>query len=117
MLISQAFAQTAVPAAGGGFMSQIIALGLIFAVFYFLLIRPQQKRMKRHQEMLQALKKGDEVITAGGIYAKVTKVASDEQVEVEISDKVKVTLAKSTIADVVTNAAANAGSSDKKKAA
>ena len=74
---------------------------LIFAIFYILMIRPQQRRVKQHQEALAAVKKGDEVITGGGIRGKVTKV-SDDEAEVEIAQGVKIRVVKSTISHVVT---------------
>ena len=100
MWISPAFAQDAAkPAAGGDFLTGILPLILIFVVFWFLLIRPQQKRMKEHKALIAAIKKGDEVMTAGGIVGKVTK-ASDTSpvVEVEIADNVRVNIARGQIA-------------------
>jgi preprotein translocase subunit YajC len=90
-----------------GFTSFLVGLApwlLIFIIFYFLMIRPQSQRMKQHQATLAALKKGDEVITAGGIRGKVTKVADDE-VEVEIASNVRVRVVKSTITGVVARGA------------
>lgn len=74
---------------------------LIFVIFYFLMIRPQQQRVKQHQAAINAVKKGDEVVTGGGIRGRVTKVADDE-VEVEIAQGVKVRVVKSTISHVLT---------------
>ena len=99
MLISPAYAQTAAGDPLGGFGS-FVPLILIFVIFYFFLIRPQQKRAKEHRNMLEALRRGDQVITQGGIMAKVAKVKDDE-VEVEIAPNVKVTVVKATIAQVV----------------
>jgi preprotein translocase subunit YajC len=73
---------------------------LIFVIFYFLMIRPQQQRVKQHQAAIAAVKKGDEVITGGGIRARVTKVLDDE-VEVEIAQGVKVRVIKSTLSQVL----------------
>ena len=75
---------------------------LIFVIFYLLMIRPQQRRVKEHQAAIAAVKKGDEVITGGGIRGKVTKV-SDDEAEVEIAAGVKIRVVKSTISHVVTN--------------
>ncbi len=102
MFASPAFAQTAegATAAGPGFVAQIAPLLLIFVIFYFLLIRPQQKRMKEHRAKLGALKKGDTVVTAGGVIGKATKV-DDAEVEVEIATGTKVRVVKATISDVV----------------
>jgi len=74
---------------------------LIFVIFYFLMIRPQQRRVKEHQAAINAVKKGDEVITGGGIRGKVTKV-SDDEAEVEIAQGVKIRVVKSTISHVLT---------------
>lgn len=80
---------------------QFIPLILIFAIMYFLLIRPQQKKVKEHQAMVSALRRGDQIITQGGILAKVTKVKDDGEVEVEIASGVNVRVVQSTIAQVV----------------
>lgn len=103
MLISPAFAQeaAAAPSMGGDALMQFLPLIFIFVVFYFLLIRPQQKRAKLHREMLSALKRGDRVITSGGIIGVVTKVVDDKEVVVEIADNVKVQVMRATIQDVV----------------
>ena len=81
---------------------QFIPLILIFGIMYFLLIRPQQKKLKEHQAMLNALRRGDQVITQGGIMGKITKVKDDSsEVEVEIASGVNVRIVKATIATVV----------------
>ena len=77
-----------------------LPLILIFVVFYFLLIRPQQKKMKQHKEMISKIKKGDKILTAGGIYCKVSRVIDETQVEVEIANGVKILISKPTITDV-----------------
>jgi preprotein translocase subunit YajC len=101
MFISPAHAQTPAGAPGGmDFIVQLIPLLLIFVIFYFFLIRPQQKKAKEHAAMLAAVRRGDTVITQGGMYAKVVKVA-DAEVEAEIASGVKVRLVKGTIAQVV----------------
>ena len=79
---------------------QILPLILIFAVMYFLLIRPQQKKAKEHQTMLQSLKKGDQVITGGGIYARVTGM-DDATLTVEIADKVRIKVSRGSVSAVV----------------
>lgn len=80
----------------------LLMLTLIFGIMYFLLIRPQQKKMKEHQTMLAALRRGDQVITQGGIMGKVTKVKDDSnEVEVEIAPGVNVRVVKATITSVV----------------
>ncbi|MDE1131560.1 MAG: preprotein translocase subunit YajC [Ascidiaceihabitans sp.] len=80
---------------------QFIPLLLIFGIMYFLLIRPQQKKMKEHQAMVTGLRRGDKVVTAGGMFGKVVKVHDEGEVEVEIADGVKVRMVQSTIAQVV----------------
>ncbi len=99
MLISPAFAQA--PAAGGdaGLMS-FLPIILMFVLLYFLMIRPQSKRAKEHQATIAAVKKGDDVITAGGIRGRVTKV-SDDEAEVEIASGVRVKVVKSTLSQVL----------------
>tara|TARA_R110002049_G_scaffold10127_5_gene50522 strand:- start:9014 stop:9292 length:279 start_codon:yes stop_codon:yes gene_type:complete len=82
-------------------IQQFVPLILIFAIMYFLLIRPQQKKVKEHQAMVAALRRGDQVVTQGGIIGKVVKVKEDGEVEVEIADGVKVRVVQSTIATVV----------------
>lgn len=82
-------------------IQQFIPLILIFGIMYFLLIRPQQKKLKDHQAMVAALRRGDQVITQGGIVGKVVKVKDDGELEVEIADGVKVRVIQNTIATVV----------------
>ena len=99
------------PAAGAetGGMSQfligIVPWLLVFVIFYMLMIRPQQRRMKQHQAAIAAVKKGDEVVTGGGIRGKVTKV-SDEEAEVEIASGVRVRVVKSTLTHIIGSGAA-----------
>lgn len=100
MLISPAYAQAAAPGGGGDFFISLLPLVLIFAVFYFLLIRPQQRKMKDHRALIEGLKRGDQVLTSGGILGKITKV-EDTTVTVEIAKDVQVQVQRSTIADVV----------------
>ena len=80
---------------------QFIPLLLIFGIMYFLLIRPQQKKMKEHQAMVNGMRRGDKVVTACGMFGKVVKVHDEGEVEVEIADGVKVRMVQSTIAQVV----------------
>ena len=101
MLISEAWAQGAGGAGGGDIFSMMFPLVLIFAVFYFLLIRPQQKKMKEHREMLTAVRRGDKVVTGGGIIGTVAKVVSDDELQVEIAEGVKVKISRSTLASVM----------------
>ncbi len=80
-----------------------LPLVLIFVVFYFLLIRPQQKKMKEHKEMISKVKRGDKILTAGGIYCKVSRVIDETQAEVEITNGVKILISKPTITDVISS--------------
>ena len=100
MFVTPAFAQ----AAGGGGAAAITSfmpLILIFGIMYILLIRPQQKKLKEHKTMVEALRRGDQVLTQGGIIGKVTKVNEDGILEVEIADGVRVRTPRSTIAQVM----------------
>jgi preprotein translocase subunit YajC len=99
MFITPAYAQAA--GGGGSALASFVPLILIFAIMWFLLIRPQQKKVKQHQAMVAALRRGDEVVTQGGVIGKVTKVKDDGEVEVEIAPSVKVRVVKQTIAQVV----------------
>jgi preprotein translocase subunit YajC len=100
MFISEAWAQAAPAAAGGTDMLMSIApMVLIFIVFWFLLIRPQQKKAKEHRAMVQALKRGDRVVTNGGIYGQVTHVA-DDHLMVEIADGVKIKLDRGAVSAI-----------------
>lgn len=102
MFVTPAFAQAAGGATGGAAaFGSFVPLILIFGIMYFLLLRPQQKKMKEHKAMIEALRRGDMVVTAGGIRGKVTKVIDDADVEVEIADGVKVRVVKGTISHVV----------------
>lgn len=102
MFISTAYAQAAAGAPGGGMESlmSLAPLVLIFVVFYFLLIRPQQKKLKEHKSMLDALRRGDKVVTGGGIVGTIVKVADDEAT-VEIAENVRVRVLRSTITSVL----------------
>ena len=108
MFITPAFAQGAAPAPGGGtaFLLQSAPLILIFGIFYFLLIRPQQQAAKAQRAKIDAVKRGDQVVTGGGLLGKVTKVDAD-QVEIEIASGVKVRAMTATLGDVLTPKPAN----------
>jgi len=82
------------------FLSSLIPLILLFGIFYFLIIRPQQQRMKAHQAMVAAVKRGDTVVTAGGLIGKVSKVKDDGEVLVEIAENVQVRVLKNTLTEV-----------------
>jgi preprotein translocase subunit YajC len=103
MFATPAYAQAAGAGGDASFLgSPIIMMVLIFVIFYFLLIRPQQKRAKEHAAMIKALRRGDQIVTAGGLVAKVTKVGADDdnEIEAEIAQGVKVKLIRSTISVV-----------------
>ena len=85
----------------GSGIAQFIPLILIFVIFYFFLIRPQQKRAKEHKAMVAALKRGDEVITSGGIVGKVERVLGDDKLDLSISENVTVQVVQSTIQNVL----------------
>jgi preprotein translocase subunit YajC len=115
MFISPAYAQ----AAGGdgfGAMGQFLPLILIFVVFYFLLIRPQQKKQKVHREMLASLHRGDRIVTAGGIVGTITKVNSDTELTVEISDGVRVRVMRGMVSDVMARTEARDTARDSEEA-
>ena len=104
MLISPAYAQAAAGAAPGGGLASIVSflpLVLVFGAFYFLMIRPQQRRVRMLQTAVSAVKKNDSVVTAGGIVGKVTRV-EDAHVEVEIAPNVRIRVVKATLAEVLT---------------
>jgi len=118
MFVSPAYAQAAGASAGGG-IEAFLPLILIFVVFYFLLIRPQQKKMKQHKDMLGAIRRGDKVVTGGGIIGTVTKVDDEMQVTVEIAQDIKVKVRRDLISAVMSKtepaAAAAAANDDKPK--
>ena len=82
-------------------IAQFIPLILIFVIFYFFLIRPQQKRVKDHKTMVESLKRGDEIITSGGIIGTIERVMEDDRIEVDIGENVKVQIIKSTITSLL----------------
>jgi preprotein translocase subunit YajC len=100
MFVTPAYAQSALGGGGGEILMSILPFLLIFVIMYFLIIRPQRTQMKQRQEMLKNVRRGDQVITGGGVVGKVTKVIDDAELEVEIADGVKVRLNRSLIADV-----------------
>jgi preprotein translocase subunit YajC len=115
MFVTPAYAQAAASTGGTmGALEQFLPLILIFVVFYFLLIRPQQKRMKQHKEMLGQLRRGDKVVTAGGIIGTVNKMVNDTEVAVEIAEGVRVRVLRSTITEVLTKTEPVAAAKDEK---
>jgi preprotein translocase subunit YajC len=99
-VITPAYAQAAATPGGSDILVQMLPFILIFVIMYFLLIRPQQRRVKVHQEMIKNVRRGDTVVLNSGMIGKVTKVIDDAEAEVEIADGVKVKVVKSMIADV-----------------
>lgn len=99
MFVSPAYAQDAGGVAGT--FGSFIPLIAIFAIMYFLLIRPQQKKMKEHKALISGLRRGDQVVTQGGVIGKVTKIKDDTEVEVEIAEGVKVRVVRATITQVL----------------
>lgn len=100
--ITPAFAQTAGAPGGMDFVMQIAPFAIILVIMYFLILRPQQRRVKAHQEMITNVRRGDTVVTTGGIVGKVTKVTDDPEIEVEIAPNVRVRVVRSMISDVRT---------------
>jgi preprotein translocase subunit YajC len=104
MFITKAYAQSAGAAAGAGGPAEILMsiapFLLIFVVMYFLIIRPQRTQMKQRQEMLKNVRRGDQVVTGGGIVGKVTKVIDDKEVEVEIAEGLKIRVVRSMVSEV-----------------
>ena len=99
MFVSQAFAQGA-GGTGGDLFAMIVPLILIMAVFWFLLIRPQQKKAKEHQELIQSIRRGDVVTTAGGMIGKVARVVDDNEILLEVADNVRMRFQKQAIAEL-----------------
>lgn len=100
MLISDAYAQAAGAGGTTDILTSMLPLVLIFVVFYFLLIRPQQKKMKEHRALIEAIRRGDVVTTSGGIIGKVTKVGDDGILQVEIAEGVRIKVLRATISEV-----------------
>jgi preprotein translocase subunit YajC len=101
MFISPAFAQGASMFGGSdNMLVSLLPFVLIFVIMYFLILRPQQKRQKQHADMVKNVRRGDTVVTSGGLVGKVTKVIDDEQVEVEVAEDVRVRQMRSMLADV-----------------
>jgi preprotein translocase subunit YajC len=112
MFISEAWAQGAGAGGSSDFLVQLFPLVLIFIVFYFLLIRPQQSKMKQQKEMLAGVKRGDRVVTGGGIIGLVTKVIGENELQVELAEGVRVRIIKQTITDILTRGESVRGGKD-----
>ena len=102
MFVTPALAQASSPLGDSPLTSMLIPMVLILVMMYFLLIRPQQKRMKEHNDLVKNLRRGDTVVTSGGLVGKVTKVVDEEQIEVEIADGVRVRQVRSMVTGVRT---------------
>jgi preprotein translocase subunit YajC len=102
MLITPAFAQAAGAAPTSSLIVSMLPFLLIFVIMYFLIIRPQQKRVKQHQELIKNVRRGDTIVTSGGIIGKISKVTDDSEIQVEIADNVRVRVARAMIAEVRT---------------
>jgi len=100
MLITPAYAQAALGGDANSMLMSLLPFALIFVIMYFLILRPQQKKLKDHNDLVKNLRRGDTVITSGGLVGKVTKVVDDEQIEVEISDGVRVRQMRSMVSGV-----------------
>ncbi len=100
MLITPAYAQAASGGDANSMLMSLLPFALIFVIMYFLILRPQQKKLKDHNDLVKNLRRGDTVVTSGGLVGKVTKVVDDEQIEVEISDGVRVRQMRSMVSGV-----------------
>jgi len=102
MLITPAYAQAAASGDTNSMLMSLLPFALIFVIMYFLILRPQQKKLKDHNELVRNLRRGDTVVTNGGLVGKVTKVVDEEQIEVEISDGVRVRQMRTMVSGVRT---------------
>ena len=100
MLITPAFAQAAAGGDANNVMLQLLPFALIFVIMYFLILRPQQKKVRDHADLVKNIRRGDTVVTSGGLVGKVTKVVDDDQIEFEISDGVRVRQMRSMVSEV-----------------
>lgn len=110
MWVTPAFAQGAAAGGGGDILVSLLPFILIFVIMYFLILRPQRQQVRRREEMLKAIRRGDTVVTGGGMIGKVTKVIDDGELEVQIAEGVRVRTLRSMVADV--RAKAEPASSD-----
>ncbi|MBO0766808.1 MAG: preprotein translocase subunit YajC [Hyphomicrobiaceae bacterium] len=100
MFISPAFAQSPTGGVGDLVGQLLVPMLAVFGIFYFFMIRPQQQRLKQHRATIDAIRRGDMVVTSGGIIGKVTRVKDDGEIEVEIAENTRVRVIKSTVAEV-----------------
>lgn len=99
MFVTPAFAQGGIPV-GGDFLMSILPFVLIFVIMYFLIIRPQRQRVKQHQELVAGLRRGDTIVTAGGMIGKVAKVVDETEIQVEIAEGTKVRILRTMVQEV-----------------
>ena len=99
MFVTPAYAQGA-PGGGAEFLISLLPFILMFVIIYFLILRPQQRRMRQHQEMVAALRRGDTVVTSGGIIGKITKVVDDSEIQIEVAEGTRIRVVRGTIAEV-----------------
>ena len=114
MIVTPAYAQAAGAASGTEMMMSLLPFILIFVIMYFLILRPQQRRAKQHQEMIKNVRRGDTVVTSGGMIATVSKVVDDGEIEVEIADGVKIRQMRQMITGVRTKGEPARDSKDSK---
>ncbi len=100
MFVTPAYAQAAAQPGAFDYISTLLPILLIIPIFYFLIIRPQQRRMKQQTQMLNAIQRGDTIVTSGGLIGKVTKVKEDNELEVEFADNVRMRVVRSMVSDV-----------------
>lgn len=100
LLITPAYAQGLMSGGGTEMIFQLVPFILIFVIMWFLIIRPQQRRVREHQNMIKAVRRGDTVVTTGGLVGRVTKVTDDPEMEIEIADGVRVRVVRSMISEV-----------------
>ncbi|MFP3944133.1 MAG: preprotein translocase subunit YajC [Alphaproteobacteria bacterium] len=101
-------------AQGPGLVPNLLFFAVLIGIFYFFLIRPQQKRMKEHRALVESLRRGDTVVTSGGIIGKITKIISDNEAQVEIADGVRVRIMKHTVSSVLSKSETAAPSAETK---
>ena len=116
MFISPAYAQAAGGGGGSDFLVQLLPLVLIFVVFYLLIIRPQQKKAKEHKAMIDALKRGDRVVTGGGLIGTVQRVVDDREAVIEIADGVRVRILRAMVVEITAKPGASASEEKPEKA-
>ena len=100
MFVTPAFAQTGGAVGGSDLIVELMPFVLLFVIFYFLIIRPQRTKAKRHQEMIANLRRGDTVVTSGGLIGKVSKVIDESEIQVELAENVRVRVARGMVSEV-----------------